>query len=102
MLHVYFLLSVGRHKKDCVYSDDRSYSPVLTPKEPPDIECEEHVEIEIVKYGDIVRQLKNSQVRIKTFIAIMTIEKLWLKFIKIIPSIHLTLIKNENQSKSVY
>lgn len=71
MLHVYFLLSVGIHKKDSDYSDYGSYSTVLTPKEPTDIECEEHVEIEIVKYGDIVRQLKNSQVRIKTFIAII-------------------------------
>lgn len=73
MLLLLCLLSVGRHRKDCVYQDDGW--PVPTPREPNDIQREEQVEIEIVKYGDIIRQLKNSQVRFKTFVSILTVEK---------------------------
>lgn len=54
-------MSVGRRQKVCGYPDDEWHPQVLTPQEPTDIECEEHVEMEIVKYGDIVRQFKNKQ-----------------------------------------
>lgn len=60
------LSTVCRNRKDCGYSNDGWNPPELSPREPSDIQCEEHVEMESVKYGDRVRQLQNRQVRIKT------------------------------------
>lgn len=67
MLPLLCLLSaVGRNQKDCGYSDGGWHQPVLTQREATNIQCEERVETETVKYGDIVPQMTNRQVRIKT------------------------------------
>lgn len=71
------LSAVCRNRKDCGYSNDGWHSPEISPREPSDIQCGEHVEMESLKYGDRVRQWQNRQVQIKTdFLLIITVEKL--------------------------